>query len=148
MFLEPFPITLAAKVMAVQRPSARVVFNIPLTSKASTTTDMLRRLDWETVEDRRLRRRTCLFCAMHYPSHTTLNTRLPITRRHGLQYRQEHHKAHMSTFFILTSKTWNRLDNPPPTSPTIPNPMILPGYLPLKRITECYITDVFYVMKW
>ena len=115
---DPLPKTLTTKVEAVQRRSARVVFNIPRTSKASTT-DMLSRLEWDPLEDRRLRRRACLFRAMHYQEvktpisdYVALNTCQTSTRRHGLQYRQEHHntKAHMSTFFVCTSKTWNQLD--------------------------------------
>ena len=33
-------------------------------------------------------------------------------RRHNLQFRIEHYKtkAHKSTFFICTSKDWNKLD--------------------------------------
>ena len=65
--------------------------------------------------------------ALPISDYVALNTRLPITRQNSIQYRQEHHKAHMSTFFILTRRTWNRLDNSSPTSPTIPNPMVLPG---------------------
>ena len=115
---DPLPKTLSSQVEAVQRRSARVAFNIPRISKSSTT-EMLKKLEWESLESRRQRRRICLFRAMHYNEvntniHQYVSTSdcLTSTRRHGLQYRLEHHntKAHMSTFYVCTSKAWNQLD--------------------------------------
>ena len=62
---DPLPKTLSSQVEAVQRRSARVAFNIPRISKSSTT-EMLKKLEWESLESRRQRRRICLFRAMHY----------------------------------------------------------------------------------
>ena len=115
---DPLPKTLSSMVEAVQRRSARVVFNIPRISKASTT-GMLEKLEWESLESRRQRRRVSLFRAMHYnevntniQQYVSMTDCLTSARRHGLQYRQEHHntKAHMSTFYVCTSKAWNQLD--------------------------------------
>ena len=76
--------------------------------------------DDDNQEERRSHRRICLFRAMHFPEvkaplsdFVVPNKKQTGTRWHNLQYRIEHHKtkAHMSTFFICTSKEdWNKLD--------------------------------------
>ena len=113
--------------------SARVAFNIPHISKSSTT-EMLKKLEWESLKSQRQRRRICLVrAAMHYNEvntniHQYVSTSdcLTSTRRHGLQYRLEHHntKAYMSTFLSVPAKLgtnwtpWTSLSpwlaNPPP----------------------------------
>ena len=112
------PKTLSKDVEAVQRRSARTVLNIPQTSHTSTTA-LLQKLDWKPLAERRERRRTCMFRAMHYgeintdiSNYVSLSDCKHSSRRHGKQYRVERHrtKAHMATFFISTSKIWNDLN--------------------------------------
>lgn len=114
---DPLTKTLAAQVEAVQRRSARAVFGIPRSSRTSTT-GLLQRLGWEALEERRRHRRICMFRAMHYSEirtqisdYTRRSESRTSTRRHDQQYAVEHHKtkAHMSTFFVQTSKDWNCL---------------------------------------
>ena len=114
---DPIPQILASKVEASQRRAARIVFNIPRTSHISTTA-LLRKLNWEPLETRRLNRRLALFSAMHFgevkvqlEDHINRQTARTSSRRHGLQYTISHHKtkAHMSTFFVDTSRQWNQL---------------------------------------
>jgi hypothetical protein len=60
-----------------------------------------------------------MFRVMHYgeintdiSNYVSLSDCKLSSRRHGKQYRVEHHrtKAHMATFFISTSKIWNDLN--------------------------------------
>ena len=114
---DPLPKTQATKLEASQRRAARAVFNIPRISHTSTTA-LLNKLQWEPLSDRRLNRRLAMFRAMHFGEigvdiepHVKPSTARVTARRHNQQYAVTHHntKAHMSTFFIDTSKKWNQL---------------------------------------
>ena len=114
---DPLPKTLATKLEASQRRAARAVFNIPRISHTSTTA-LLNKLQWEPLSDRRLNRRLAMFRAMHFGEsgvniepHVKPSTARVTARRHNKQYAVTHQntKAHMSTFFIDTSKKWNQL---------------------------------------
>ena len=105
------PKTLSTRVKVVQRRSAWVVFKIPRVSRESTT-ELLGKLDWAPLKERRSHRRMCLFRAMHFAevnaplSDFVVSNKKTDTRRHNLQYRIDRYKTegHMSTFFICTSK--------------------------------------------
>ena len=115
---DPLPKTLSDKVEAAQRRAARAVFNVPRTSRISTTT-LLNKLDWVPLAERREHRRICLFRAMHFKE---VNTELhdyikpsktkTSSRKHSVQYSNTHHntKSHLSSFFVHTAKLWNNLD--------------------------------------
>ena len=141
---DPLPKTLSTQVKAVQRRSARVVFNNPCVSRKSATA-LLRKLNWAPLEKRRNHRRICLFRAMHFAEVNApffdfvAPNKQTGTRRDNLQYRIEHHKtkAHMLTFFICTSKDWNKLD---------PQDRLLPTWL--VHYTSPWITGTRPVIKY
>ena len=76
-----------------------------------------KKLDWASLKKQKSHRRICLFKAMNFSemkaplSDMLVPNNQTGTRRNNLQYNIEHHKtkAHMSTFFICTSKYWNTL---------------------------------------
>ena len=116
---DPLPKTLSDKVEAAQRRAARAVYNVPRTSRISTTT-LLSKLDWVPLAERREHRRICLFRAMHFKE---VNTELhdyikpsktkTSSRKHSVQYSNTHHntKSHLiSASLCHTAKLWNNLD--------------------------------------
>ena len=85
------------------------MWNIPRVSRESTT-ELLGKLDWAVLDERRSHRRICLFRVMQFAevnaplSDFVVPNKQTGTQRHNLQYRIEHHKTkahHMSTFFII-----------------------------------------------
>ena len=58
--------TQSTKIEAIQRRTARNVFNIPRTDHQTSTTKLLEDLDWQNLDYRRERRRLGLFRAMHF----------------------------------------------------------------------------------
>jgi hypothetical protein len=114
---DPPPKTLSMKIEATQRRAARATFNVPRVSLVSTTA-LLKKLEWEPLENRRMHRRVSFFRAMHFGEvnidlsvHVQPSVSKTSLRKHQQQYAVTHHntRSHMKTFFIDTSKLWNQL---------------------------------------
>lgn len=103
----------------VQRRGARMVNNIPRTDHVTSTTALINNLEWETLSERRAKRRLGIFRAMHFGEVATNVTdflqpqtsTVGYSRRHHQQYAIPHTgtKYHIKSFFISTAKSWNSL---------------------------------------
>ena len=110
--------TQATKLEAVQRRAARTVHNIPRTDHHTSTSQLINKLNWETLDSRREWRRLGLFRAIHFGEVATdmteyiqIHPHSSSTRRHDQQYFIPHCNTdiHKKSFFISTAKLWNNL---------------------------------------
>jgi hypothetical protein len=113
--------TQEVELEAVQRRAARLVCNIGRTDRQTSTTGLLQKLDWETLEARRRERRLRVFSEYHFSEEGLMTSYMqphrPTTaRRHLLQYPVPHCNTqhHQRSFFMKTARKWNDL---PTTSP-------------------------------
>ena len=106
-------------IEAIQRRAARMVCNIKRTDHTTSTTQLLEHLEWDTLKNRRERRRLGIFRAMHYDE-VAVNitdylsphpTHVGQSRKHQLQYFIPHcnTRLHQNSFFIGTARLWNAL---------------------------------------
>ena len=122
--------TQVGAVEAVQRRAARMVHDVRRTDRTTSTTQLVKQLDWDMLGARREVRRLGLFRAMHFrevatdvSEHVTPRDRTYETRHHDSQYTLPHcnTKLYQRSFFIDTSRLWNQL---PPTSPILSGPPV------------------------
>ena len=125
--------TATGRLEMVQRRASRMVFN-QWEQKASVS-ELLNRLNWPCLADRRAEKRLKLFRSIHFGTvSTNMNTYLnpktanrPSRTDHGQAYEIPHSRTsfHRDGFFPATARVWNRLKsgNPlllPPSVHTIP----------------------------
>ena len=117
-----FTQTQATILEAVQRHAAQTVYNIPRTDHHTSTSQLINKLNWETLDSRREWRRLGLFRAIHFGEVATDMTEFiqihpysSSTRRHDQQYLIPHCNTdiHKKSFFISTAKLWNNLCSVP-----------------------------------
>ena len=110
--------TQAAKLEAVQRRAARMVYNIQKTDHQTSTTQLIDQLSWQNLDTRINCRRLGLFRAIHFNEVATdmteyiqLHPHSVSTRRHSQQYLIHHCNTdlHKKSFFISTAKLWTNL---------------------------------------
>ena len=113
------PKTQSSQLEAVQRWAAQTVNIIKRTDHTTSTTKLIKDMEWDELKDRREKCRLSIFRAMHFNEVATeisdyiapyQQTSLH-TRRHTQQYQTPHcrTKAHQNSFFISTEKLWNSL---------------------------------------
>ena len=96
-----------------------MVSNVRRTDHTTSTTKLREDLEWDTLKDRRERRRLGIFRAMHY-NKVAVNitdylsphpTHAGQSRKHQSQYFIPHcnAKLHQNSFFVSTAKLWNAL---------------------------------------
>ena len=149
------PNTISTRVEAVQRRHAWVVLNIPCVSRESAT-ELLRKLDWAPLEERRSHRCMCLFRAMHFADFvvpnkktgtgkTTFSTELStirprLTCQHSL-YKQKLEQA---------GRTTNRADSSAPLASPLCQSLGSPEPDQERNtdLMDCHIIKVFKTLKW
>lgn len=108
----------ATKIESIQRKAARIVNNIPRTDHTTSTTQLIKELEWQTLNSRRERRRLGFFRAMHFGEVATDITHFidkhphaASTRKHSHQYLIPHCRTELykKSFFVSTAKLWNNL---------------------------------------
>ena len=123
--------TQSKQLESIQRKAARMVHCVPRTDHTTSTTALIADLGWDTLQERRGRRRLGIFRAMHFNEVATniedfLNPHTitaGYSRRHSLQYTIPHcnTKSHQQSFFVATAKDWNSL---PPSSTLLCGPPV------------------------
>ena len=102
--------TQATKLEAVQRRAARTVHNIPRTDHHTSTSQLINKLNWETLDSRREWRRLGLFRAIHFgevatdmTEYTQIHPHSTSTRRHDQQYFISQHRHPQEKLFHFNS---------------------------------------------
>ena len=122
--------TQKSSLEAIQRRAARMVHNIKRTDHTTSTTQLIKDLEWDTLENRRVSRRLGLFRAMHFDEVATnisdfIKPHCPTigySRRHHHQYMIPHcNTKSRNSFMISTAKLWNGL---PPGSRLLEAPPV------------------------
>ena len=110
----------------VQRRAARFVFN--WYHNMSSPTDMIRQLEWESLEQRRQKARLTMFykiqhglVAVHLPAIVTRALRPRPGYPYQYQINYYRTDSYRNSFFPLAIKQWN----------TFPSPIVSKGTLPL-----------------
>ena len=108
-----------------------MVNNIQRTDHLTSTTKLMKDMEWDELKTRRETRRLGIFRAMNFDEVATDITEYISpqvssslqTRRHAQQYMVPHcrTKAHQHSFFISTAKLWNAL---PPSSSLLVGPPV------------------------
>lgn len=112
---DPYTATMTSRLEMVQRRAARFVTGQH--AKTASVTDMLKKLEWETLETRRRNARLVMFYKIHY-SHVSIKMPLkpkkrktPSRHENTLAYEIPPSKIdiHKFSFFPRTSREWNTM---------------------------------------
>jgi len=106
----------------VQRRAARYCFNSYYDRTPGVVTNMIRKLEWDSLEERRERNRLIMMYKIRnnlvgIDQNKYIRASDPRTRGAGIYQQQDFHRVIRNTFFPRTSSAWNTLpqqQHPPP----------------------------------